>query len=130
MGGKRINLDLSHLPQIRNLASMGLTIGDIADFFSVSRAHFYRLMDQMPEIYETIQEGKSSAKNRLLTKADEMAMAGDREMMKYILSRVHGLTEKQELEIRGKKDLSDYTVDELMEELRKLDTDKKTLEEN
>jgi predicted DNA-binding protein YlxM (UPF0122 family) len=128
-------IDLSDLPKIKALAGLGLSVGEIADIFSMSRATFYQRIAEMPDISKTISEGKATAKNNLLAKSYKKAMgegaectkSGDNEMLKYLLSRVHGLTETQVLEHVDKSGIENYTIEELEEEIRKLDTQNESL---
>ncbi len=119
--------DLSDIDQIEKMAEIGLNVGEICEIFGIHRDTFYERAKEMPDLLPTVERGKKNGKRSLLLKAHQKAFgwkpkhpkSGDNDMIKFLLSRVHGLAEKQVHEIKT-SDLDDKSEAELMEEFERL----------
>lgn len=116
----KLVIEESDLKKIEAFAALGLSVVEIADVFNISRATFFERMSEMPEIRQIIQRGKAAAKNNLLRKSYDMALEGDKDMLKYLLSRVHGLSETQVHEIQQKVNVGEMSDEEIIEEIDRL----------
>jgi len=122
-------ITVSDLAKIKQLAGLGLTTREIANFFQMSPDTFYVRCRENPEILRTIEEGKTEAKKNLLAKSYLKAIggkpqdpnSGDNDMLKWLLARVHGMSEKQIIEHRMRMQEENLTIDELEERIKELE---------
>lgn len=121
-------IDLSDLHTIEKLAKLGHPVGEICDILGMSRSTFYERVAEMPEILRTVKRGKADGKSNLLRKANLKAYGkdptdpaqGDSDMIKFLLARVHGLSEKQVIEHHEGREYDGMTDEELWQEFDKL----------
>jgi len=90
MPPKKIPIDED---RIRQLASLGLTIENIAHIEKISVRTIMRRCGNL------VKEGKSSGKSALLVKMYNAAMQGNITASIFLLKTIHGLSERNEAEV-------------------------------
>ncbi|MCA9813349.1 MAG: hypothetical protein KC483_10895 [Nitrosarchaeum sp.] len=121
----------SHLKSIEAFAGLGLTNKEIAHILGISEARFYDRIKEKPEIAESIERGKATAKNNLLAKAYNKSIgkgandlnSGDNDMLRWTLARVHGMSEKKILEHRDGDNLKNKSKEELEKLLQEMEAE-------
>lgn len=122
------------LNQIEALAGVGLTNDDIANWFGISRATFYRRLEDSGITRDTLERGKARAHAKIAKKAFTMAESGsDGAMTRWWLERRENKQwgRKDKIEVSGEdggpikvedqflKKVSEMTVEEMEDFLAK-----------
>lgn len=94
-------VDALKLEQIKLIASHGLTIDQIADYFDVSLRAFYNCMNRQPEVRETIKKAKAQSISGVAGVALEKALKGDNDLIKFYLKSQAGWKDSN-IEVSGK----------------------------
>lgn len=104
---QRQKCDKAFLSKIKSLASVGMTITDIADRLQMSRQNFYAKANKHPEMWAVYYEGMAISKLSLMEIMHSKAVEGNIDAAKFLLSRLHGLTEKTEQTVTFLKEVCD-----------------------
>lgn len=110
-------IDISNAIQ---LARRGFTFTDIAEALGIGRSAFYARMKRRPDIKHRLNRAKQGYHTELAEKARELALEGDKDMIKFLLTRRFQYTEKHEIDLNEKNNDTEKTRDELIEEIIKL----------
>lgn len=88
----KITFSPEQIEMMERLAGLGLTVVQICSILGVSHQTLYRRIseDGGDEISETLHRGKAVALSKVAEKAFELALEGDSNMIRYILSSKGG----------------------------------------
>ena len=75
-----------------------LNTDQIADYFGINRATFYRIMERQPEVMRRYQEGKSKTIQNVGNALIQKALKGDTSSMVFYLKTQAGWKETQQIE--------------------------------
>ncbi len=124
----KIIFNKSDIRKMEKLAALGFTIEQIACFFDISRDTLYRRCNEPnSELSATLLRGRTRSIQKIAEKAFNLALEGDVQMIKYILSCKGGWRDNsqinseqgflglntQDIEMSSEINLSECSDDEL-----------------
>lgn len=98
-GRKPLEIDLK---QVKALASQQLSDQDIFTILRISKASFYKKKRDEKDFLDAITEGRALGIASITNKAYQKAMAGDGEMIRFILERKAGWKKEEKVNVGGK----------------------------
>jgi predicted DNA-binding protein (UPF0251 family) len=99
VGRKPIEIDIK---QVKALASQQLSDQDIFTILHISKDTFYKRKKQLKEFSDALAEGRAIGIANITNKAYQKAMAGDGEMIRFILERKAGWKKEDRVNVGGK----------------------------
>lgn len=99
--------------RIENLARNGLQDKQIAALCNITHEEFCRKKTQLPQLKETLERGRAIGVAACAQKTLQMALSGDRDLLKFFLERVGGWKNVTVIETPP-KDVKDMTTEELL----------------
>ena len=94
----KVQFSNNDISKIEKMAALGLSTAQIASIFEISSDTLYRrLKENNLDLSAALTRGKAKAICKVAQKAFELALAGDRSMIKYYLSTVGGWSEKSQI---------------------------------
>ena len=96
-GRPQITLTEDQIREVETLAGMGTT-EEIAQYFGISRATFYNMMDRNPEIFRRYKKGRAKLGFSIKGSLIQKARAGDTTAQIFYLKTQCGWRETQHLE--------------------------------
>ena len=76
MSRKKIKISKSEYPIIEKLASQGMSVSLIADYFGISKATLERRISECIELSEALKRGRSRGIDNVTSVAYQMAISG------------------------------------------------------
>lgn len=98
----------------------GFKMRDVCEYLGFKKTTWYARLEEHPEIVVRFERAKQAFHLELAKQAKELALDGDREMLKFLLTRRFQYHEKHEIEIKPGKGDTEKTREELIEEILKL----------
>jgi hypothetical protein len=98
-GRKPLEIDLK---QVKALASQQLSDQEIFTILHISKASFYKKKREEKDFTDAIAEGRAIGIANVTNKAYQKAMAGDGEMIRFILERKAGWKKEDRVNVGGK----------------------------
>lgn len=93
---------------IKDLASKGLTLADICERLGCSKQTWYNILKRKPELHLSFYEGRAISKLSLMEVMHKKALAEENiDAAKFLLARLHGLSEKTEVKVAVDSELID-----------------------
>jgi len=115
--------------QVEALASV-LSAEQIADYFGMSRASFYNIMDREPEIYRRYKKGRSETIRKVGNSLIQQALNGDKTAQMFYLKTQAGWRETQNIDhTSSDESMSKTNIDatklstETLKELKNINAD-------
>ena len=96
-GRPEITLTEDQIREVETLAAMGTT-EEIANYFGISRATFYNMMDRNPEIYRRYKKGRAKVGFSIKGSLIKKAIAGDTTSQIFYLKTQCGWRETQHID--------------------------------
>lgn len=84
------------------LMSQGLTKEDVAKVIGVTARQMRNYCKEDENLRKAYEVGETILKNQIVQKAVEMALDGDKDMIKFLLKSKFGFSESKKIEITGK----------------------------
>ncbi len=84
------------LKEAETLGKRGMTQSQIAQALGMGRATLYEKKARFPEFSDAIARGKAKGIASVADKLMKLCKRGDKDMIKFYLSRVAGFTERQD----------------------------------
>ena len=93
---------------------------EVCKYLGYKKSTWYARLEENPQIATRLDRARQSFHLELAEKARQLAMDGDKDMIKFLLTRRFNYTEKQEIEIKTKDKDQEMTREELIQEIVKL----------
>ena len=102
------------------LIHKGFKMREVCEYLGFKKSTWYNRLEENPLIVVRFKRAKQDFHLELAVKAREMALDGDKDMLRFLLTRRFNYQEKQEIEITSKSADTEKTREELINEILKL----------
>ena len=116
----KIEISEADVVEAIQLIRRGLKIREVCEYLGYKKSTWYNRLEENPQIVTRFKRAKQTFHLELAEKARQLAMEGDKDMIKFLLTRRFNYTEKQEIEIKTKDKDQEMTRVELIQEIVKL----------